>query len=122
MKISPDLSTEEIDTVIDVLIETPLDGIEAVAGSLNMATKHRGALTGAKLTQRALEVVRYIAERTEHNYPIIGSGGVMQPEDIKAMLDAGASLVALNTGLRENGLRLLKCGAKAIAAEDKTKK
>ena len=107
---------------IEVLIETPLDGIEAVAGSLDMATKHRGALTGARLTQRALEVVRYIAEKTEHNYPIIGSGGMMQPEDIKAMLEAGASLVALNTGLRENGLRLLKRGAKAIVSKDKKDK
>ena len=122
IKISPDLSQEEIDRVIEVLIETPLDGIEAVAGSLDMATKHRGALTGARLTQRALEVVRYIAEKTEHNYPIIGSGGMMQPEDIKAMLEAGASLVALNTGLRENGLRLLKRGAKAIVSKDKKDK
>ena len=29
LKISPDLTQEELDTVIDILIETPLDGIEA---------------------------------------------------------------------------------------------
>jgi dihydroorotate dehydrogenase len=43
---------------------------------------------------------------------------MMEPEDISDMLEAGASLVALNTGLRENGLRLLKKAAKKIAKND----
>ena len=115
LKISPDLTREELDTIVDILIETPLDGIEAVAGSIDMARKSPGAVTGALLTKRAIEVVRYIAEKSGHNYPIIGSGGMMEPEDISNMLKAGASLVALNTGLRENGLRLLKKAAKKIA-------
>ena len=121
LKISPDLSWEEINTVVDVLIETPLDGIEAVAGSIDMARKSPGAVTGALLTERAIEVVRYIATKTEHNYPIIGSGGMMEPEDVKRMMDAGASLVALNTGVRENGLRLLKRAAKRIAQREDNK-
>lgn len=118
LKISPDLTQEELDTIIDILIETPLDGIEAVAGSIDMARKNPGAVTGALLTKRAIEVVRYIAEKTEHNYPIIGSGGMMEPKDIREMMEAGASLVALNTGLRENGFRLLKKAAKEIAKKD----
>ena len=118
LKISPDLTQEELDTIVDILIETPLDGIEAVAGSIDMARKSPGAVTGALLTKRAIEVVRYIAEKSGHNYPIIGSGGMMEPEDISNMLEAGASLVALNTGLRENGLRLLKKAAKKIAKND----
>lgn len=117
LKISPDLSGEEIDTVIDILIETPLDGIEAVAGSFDMEPTRQGAITGAMLTDRAIEMVRYVAERSEHNYPIIGTGGMMTEEDIKRMMEAGASLVALNTGIRENGVRLLKRAAKAIAPQ-----
>ena len=118
LKISPDLTREELDTIVDILIETPLDGIEAVAGSIDMARKSPGAVTGALLTKRAIEVVRYIAEKSGHNYPIIGSGGMMEPEDISNMLEAGASLVALNTGLRESGLRLLKKAAKKITKND----
>jgi dihydroorotate dehydrogenase len=83
-----------------------------------MASKSPGAVTGARLTKRGIEVVRYIAEKSGHNYPIIGSGGMMEPKDISDMLEAGASLVALNTGLRENGLRLLKKAAKKIAKND----
>ena len=115
IKISPDLTKEELDIIIDILIETPLDGIEAVAGSIDMARKSPGAVTGGLLTERAIEVVRYIAQKTEYNYPIIGSGGMMEPKDIERMLEAGASLVTLNTGLRENGFRLLQKGAKRIA-------
>jgi dihydroorotate dehydrogenase len=59
--------------------------------------------------------VRYIHDKTEGNYPIIGSGGMMTPADILRMLDAGASLVALNMGIRENGLRLLRRATRAIA-------
>lgn len=108
LKISPDLSREEIDTVIDILIETPLDGIEAVAGSYDMNPDSTGAISGAMLTQRAIEIVKYIVQRTDGNYPIIGSGGMMTPDNICDMIEAGASLVSLNSGIRENGLKLLK--------------
>ena len=126
LKVSPDLTREELDAIIDILIETPLDGIEAVSGSSAMAKEQGcttgGAVTGTMLTERAIDTVRYIAEKTEHNYPIIGSGGMMQSEDVKRMLEAGASLVALNTGLRTNGMRLLKAAANGLTTETKTAK
>ena len=65
-------------------------GDEALLLSTDMLTDQKGAICGAALTERAIEMVQYIAERSGHNYPIIGSGGMMQPEDIKAMLEAGA--------------------------------
>lgn len=115
VKVSPDMSFEELDMVVDILIETPLDGIEAVAGSIALNDSGmKGAICGAQLTERAIEVVRYIAERSEHNYPIIGCGGMMTKEDVRRMFEAGASLVALNSGVRENGLRLLRDAANEI--------
>ena len=79
-----------------------------------MGCKTGGAMTGGALTEKAIETVRYIAQKTEHNYPIIGSGGMMEPEDVRRMLEAGASLVALNSGLRTNGLRLLTASANIL--------
>ena len=114
VKISPDMSHEELDMVVDILIETPLDGIEAVSGSTELATKDKGAMCGQLLTERALKVVRYVAERSGNNYPIIGSGGMMTPEDVARMFEAGASLVALSSGVRENGLKLLRAAARKI--------
>ena len=117
LKVSPDISQEELDTIIDILIETPLDGIEAVAGSTEMCKDEKGAICGAMLTERAIEMVRYIANRSEHNYPIIGTGGMMTPNDIERMIEAGASLVALSSGVRENGFKLLKKATKQIATK-----
>lgn len=126
LKISPDLLREELDAIIDILIETPLDGIEAVGGSSAMAQAMGcttgGAISGAMLTEKAIETVRYIAEKTEHNYPIIGSGGMMSAEDIVRMLDAGASLVALNSGLRTQGMRLFSESAKILINREKARR
>ena len=118
VKVSPDLTRTELDAIIDILIETPLDGIEAVAGSTAMCTTEKGAICGAMLTERAIEMVRYIAQRSEHNYPIIGTGGMMTPNDIERMMEAGASLVALSSGLRENGFKLLKKAVTQIATNN----
>lgn len=114
LKISPDLTNEQLDTIISFLIKTPLDGIVAVTGSLDMNSNENGVLCGAKLTERAIEIVRYISEKTHGNYPIIGSGGMITPEDVVRMKEAGATLVSLNCGLREHGFRLFKEASMAL--------
>ncbi len=113
VKISPDVSDEVIDMIIAVLVSTPLDGVVAVAGtrgrdglktSMNSITKiGAGRLSGLPLRERAIEVVKYIHDKTEGAYPIIGVGGMMTPSDVKRMLNAGASLVQLYTGFIAEG-------------------
>ena len=114
LKISPDLSDEEIDRVTDVLMSTPLDGIVASNGShgsrQGLRTSHTsldkigsGRLRGAPLTRRAAEIVRRIRTRSGGTYPIIGAGGLMSPDDVRAMLDAGADLVQIYTGFVYEG-------------------
>ena len=108
LKVSPDMSDEVIDEISDILLETPLDGIVATNGTHRregLHTSHMaldkigsGRLSGAPLTQRAVEVVRRIHTRSGGNFPIIGVGGIMSPADAKAMLDAGADLLQLYTG------------------------
>ncbi len=119
LKISPDLSDEQIDLVTDIMIDTPLDGIVAVSGTLqrgedlksNGATITRigsGRLSGEPIRERALKVVRRVHERCQGTYPIIGVGGVMSAEDARAMLDAGASLVQVHSGLLYEGASIAK--------------
>ncbi len=113
LKVSPDLTDEEADRVADILIETPLDGVVATDGTRSReglrtsveATDEigPGRLGGAPLRQRALELVRRIHTRSGGAYPIIGVGGLMTPADVRAMLDAGADLVQIHTGLIYNG-------------------
>ena len=113
LKISPDLTDEEVDLMTDIMVETPLDGIVAtnattVPGELN--TPHEtlrnvgvGAVSGAPLTERSIEIVRRIHTRCNGTYPIIGVGGIMSDEDMKRMFEAGATLVQVYTGFVYNG-------------------
>jgi dihydroorotate dehydrogenase len=114
LKISPDLSNEEIDLMTDIMVDTPLDGIIATNTTtqpLPLQTPQRvldktglGTISGAPLIERSIEVVRRIHKRCNGTYPIIGSGGIMTGEDVKRMMEAGATLVQVYTGFVYNGL------------------
>lgn len=113
LKISPDLSNEDIDMMTDIMVDTPLDGIVATNGTVRhtglvtdaeqLKRYGAGAVSGKPLTKRSVEVVRRVYERSNGTYPIIGVGGVMTPADAKAMLEAGATLVQIYTGYVYNG-------------------
>lgn len=113
LKISPDLTNEEIDLMTDIMVDTPLDGIIATNATtrphdLNTPQEELrkagiGAVSGAPLTERAIEVVRRVHERCNGTYPIIGVGGLMTGEDVKRMMEAGATLVQVYTGFVYNG-------------------
>ena len=132
LKISPDMSDEVIDQITDVLLETPLDGIVATNGTHNRTGLHTsrasldkigsGRLSGAPLTRRAVEVVRRVHTRSGGNYPIIGVGGVMSADDVRAMLDAGADLVQLYTGYVYNGPGIVKEVCRALIADAEAQK
>ena len=97
----------------DIMVDTPLDGIVATNGTARhtglvtdpqrLKRYGSGAVSGQPLTKRSIEVVRRVYQRSNGTYPIIGVGGIMTPEDAKAMLDAGATLVQVYTGFVYNG-------------------
>ncbi len=118
LKISPDLSQDQIDSVVDVLIASPLDGIVAASGSESresLITSERvvdsigaGRVSGEPLFERTVELIRYISQRSGGAYPIIGVGGVCSAERAKEMIDAGASLVQIYSALLYEGASLIK--------------
>lgn len=113
MKVSSDLTQSQIDDTIEVLQESGMDGIVAVNTTTSreglatdpetVASKGNGGLSGKPLTQRSVEMVRYIHQKTGGCFPIIGVGGIMTVDDAMAMLDAGASLIQIYTGFIYNG-------------------
>ncbi|MCD8185335.1 MAG: quinone-dependent dihydroorotate dehydrogenase [Rikenellaceae bacterium] len=113
MKISPDLTESQIDDTIEVLRTSGIDGIVATNTTTrreNLTTAPQtvealgnGGLSGAPLTRRAIEVVRYVHRKTEGNFPIIGVGGIMSVQEAAEMLEAGASLIQIYTGFIYNG-------------------
>lgn len=135
LKISPDWSKEQIDDAVDILIDTQLDGL-VVAGTTSSREGLKtspellerigpGGLSGAPLRDRTIELIKYTGAKMEWRYPLIASGGVMTPEDAQMMLDAGASLVEIYTGLVFNGPKFAKKICKhldAVARERETAK
>ena len=119
LKVSPDLSHQQLDEIIEYCLRSGIDGL--VAGNttrsrdgLTSISKERieeignGGMSGAPLHQKNLELVRYVHTKSEGKLPIIGVGGIMSPEQAKAMLDAGASLVEVYTGFIYEGPALVK--------------
>ena len=119
LKVSPDLSHQQLDEIIDYSLRSGIDGI--VAGNttrsrdgLTSISSERieeignGGLSGAPLHKKNLELVRYIHEKSEGRLPIVGVGGIMSPADAQAMLDAGASLIEIYSGFIYEGPGLVK--------------
>jgi dihydroorotate dehydrogenase len=104
VKVAPDLTEAALEAVVQVSTEAGAEGLIATNTTLSRdgisadqpLAAEAGGLSGAPLTQRAREVVRFLAERT--TLPIIGVGGIMSRDDGQAMLDAGASLLQIYTG------------------------
>ncbi|NJN17720.1 MAG: quinone-dependent dihydroorotate dehydrogenase [Oscillochloris sp.] len=112
LKIAPDLSDDAITEVLQVCAEHAIDGLIAVNTSLSRTglpgvdpalAAQSGGLSGKPLTTRALEVVRLVARETQGRLPIIGVGGISTPDDALRMLDAGATLLQIYTGLVYEG-------------------
>ncbi len=109
VKIAPDLTTAELDSILQTIRDTHIDGIIATNTTLSregLTDANRfeqGGMSGRPLTQRATAIIREIARLTKGNLPIIGVGGVRTAADVQEKLNAGATLVQLYTGLIYEG-------------------
>lgn len=132
LKVSPDLSHEQLDEIIDYCLRSGIDGI--VAGNTTRSREGltsisqtkieeigNGGMSGAPIHKKNLELVRYVHERSQGKLPIIGVGGIMSPEDAKEMLDAGASLVEIYTGFIYEGPGLIKRIIKHLEEDNNNK-
>jgi dihydroorotate dehydrogenase len=114
VKLAPDLSDAELDDSLDAILAAGMDGVIAANTTIRrdgLRSPHAGetgGLSGAPLAQRSTEIIAKIHARTGGQLPIIGVGGIMTPEDAKAKLDAGATLVQVYTGMIYGGPGIVK--------------
>jgi dihydroorotate dehydrogenase len=114
VKLAPDLSDEELDDSIGVILDKNMDGIIATNTTLareGLRSKHQsetGGLSGNPLRVRSEAVLRQVVKRVNGKIPIVSVGGIMNPEDAKRRLDMGAALIQLYTGLVYEGPGLIK--------------
>ena len=118
LKIAPDLTDSQLDDIIEIVTTTQIAGVIATNTTISRADLKTddefvkkigaGGLSGAPLTHRSTEVIRYLCEKSNRAFPVIGVGGIASPEDAKAKLEAGASLVQIYTGFIYEGPALAK--------------
>jgi len=120
LKIAPDLSFREIDAIVQTIFDSELDGIIATNTTVTRSgpmsrVQEAGGVSGRPLHRRACEVVNYISRSTGGRLPIIGVGGIDSPETAGRMVDAGAALVQIYSGMIYKGPFLAKQIAQALA-------
>lgn len=120
LKISPDLSDEQIDSLTDIMLTMPLDGLVACGGTtgrygienstreIHALGRTPGIMCGAPLKARVLHIVSHISRRTKGACPVIACGGIADADDVEAMLGAGAILVQICSAYIYGGGRSLR--------------
>ncbi len=125
LKIAPDLTNEQLDDIIEIVDDIKLDGIIATNTTIsrenlpNTSSKKieaigPGGLSGKPVKNRSTEVIRYLSQKSNKSFPIIGVGGIHSAEDAIEKLNAGADLIQLYTGFIYEGPALIKKINKAI--------
>ena len=113
LKIAPDLTDGQLDDIVDIVLGEGVDGVVATNTTISregLATNAEtveamgpGGVSGAPVRDRATEVIRHLAAKSQGQFPIIGVGGIDSVEAAQEKLDAGASLVQVYSGMIYQG-------------------
>jgi dihydroorotate dehydrogenase len=115
VKIAPDLTDAALGDLVDVCLARGVAGLIATNTTIErpgVSTPETGGLSGRPLAARAREVVAFVAK--ESGLPVIGVGGVLDPDDAARLVDAGASLVQIYSGLVYRGPGLVRAAVRAV--------
>ena len=124
LKIAPDLNDIQLDEIIEIVDTTKIDGVIASNTSINReglkTSKERlniiknGGLSGKPIADKSTKVIKYLADKSNKSFPIIGIGGIHSAQDALDKIAAGADLVQVFTGFIYEGPKLVKEINKAI--------
>lgn len=111
VKISPDLSSTELEAVLAVCEQNAVAGVIATNttvdhSSIPPALDEEGGLSGAPLREKSTALVREIVGKSA--IPVIASGGIFDGESAQEKFQAGAQLIQIYTGFVYRGPRLLR--------------
>jgi dihydroorotate dehydrogenase len=128
LKIAPDLNDGQLDEIIELVENTKLDGV--IASNTSTDRSHlkasetllenigNGGLSGQPIKDKSTQVIKYLSEKSNKGFPIIGVGGIHSAEDALDKITAGADLVQIYTGFIYEGPSLIKRINKAILASN----
>lgn len=115
LKIAPDLTLHELDTIIGVARAKKIDGLivsnttvtrpETLRDKIQAA--ETGGLSGKPLFALSTRMLAEAYLRIEGQFPLIGVGGIDSAETAFAKIEAGAALIQLYTALVFHGPALI---------------
>lgn len=114
IKVAPDLSTDELESIVDSAMACGIDGIVATNTTLmrpnqeESVYKQQGGCSGSPLRQQSTEMIAHIYSYTQGQFPIVGVGGIMNADDAWEKIIAGASLLQAYAGFVFEGPSLTK--------------
>ena len=113
VKISPDNSSKQLDSIAKLLLKYKVDGVIATNTTIDrkgiLTSKYameEGGLSGAPLNKKSTNVIKHLNKCLNRKIPIIGVGGIITADDGIEKINNGASLIQIYTGLifRGHGL------------------
>lgn len=126
LKIAPDLTDGQLDDIVEIVLETKIDGVIATNTTIDRSQLSTdpaevkaigaGGVSGKVLGKRSTDVIRYLSQKSNKAFPIIGVGGIFSAEDAIEKLEAGASLVQVYSGMIYEGPGLIKKIKKGLLA------
>jgi dihydroorotate dehydrogenase len=124
VKIAPDLDETQVNVLAATLKRHKMDGVVATNTTLSRDAvkglphaEEAGGLSGAPVLEMSNRVIRQLRTALGKDFPIIGVGGILTPEDAVSKIRAGADVVQIYTGLIYKGPELVK---QAVALIKKT--
>ena len=115
LKVAPDLSDQEIESIASSLLKYKIDGLIATNTTLDREiikgmshASEAGGLSGRPLQSKSTIVIAKFASHLNGQIPIIGVGGIDGVVAAKEKIDAGASLVQIYSGFIYHGPQLVK--------------
>lgn len=109
LKIAPDMTYAQIDEIITCIRDTSIDGLilnnttvtrdNLKTGKETIEAIGAGGLSGRPLTHISNEILKYASSRIKDSFPVIGVGGIMNPEDAVSKIEAGADLIQVYSGM-----------------------
>ncbi|WP_160061518.1 quinone-dependent dihydroorotate dehydrogenase [Psychromonas sp. L1A2] len=115
LKVAPDLSDEEIESIAQSLLKYKIDGLIATNTTLDREiikgmshASEAGGLSGRPVQSKSTAVIAKFSQHLKGEIPIIGVGGIDSVIAAKEKIAAGASLVQIYSGFIYQGPPLVK--------------
>jgi dihydroorotate dehydrogenase len=122
LKISPDLTWPELDSILELALNFGVSGIIATNTTVerpdlkSLLQTEPGGLSGQPLRERSNQMIRYIYRHAERRLLIVGVGGIFTGNDLWDKLAAGASLTQAYTGFIYRGPGFVRSVLREFAA------